>query len=53
MLFRSDVFSPAGKLTGTVALPKRTRIVGFGNGGAIYTIRSDEDELQYLQRFRG
>lgn len=48
-----DVFSPAGKLTGTVALPKRTRIVGFGNGGAIYTIRSDEDELQYLQRFRG
>lgn len=48
-----DVFSAAGRLTGTVAFPKRTRIVGFGAGGAIYTIRTDEDDLQYLQRFRG
>ena len=50
---RYDVFSPAGKLTGQVVLPKKTRVAGFGAGGAIYTIRSDEDDLLYLQRFRG
>lgn len=48
-----DVFSSAGKLTRRVALPKNTRVVGFGNAGAIYTVRTDEDDLQYLQRFRG
>lgn len=48
-----DVFSSAGKLTGQVVLPKNTRVIGFGNGGAIYTLRSDEDDLLYLQRFRG
>ncbi len=50
---RYDVFSSAGKLVRTVLLPKNTRIVGLGAGGAIYTIRLDEDDLQYLQRFRG
>ncbi len=48
-----DVFSAAGKLTGRVALPKLTRVIGFGAGGTVYTIRVDEDDLQYLQRFRG
>lgn len=50
---RYDVFSKAGILVRTVTLPKKTRIIGFGNAGAIYTIRLDEDDLQYLQRFRG
>ncbi len=50
---RYDVFSSTGKLTGQVVLPRKTRVIGFGNGGAIYTIRSDDDDLQYLQRFRG
>lgn len=50
---RYDVFSSAGKLTGQVVLPRKTRVAGFGAGGAIYTIRSDEDDLLYLQRFRG
>jgi 6-bladed beta-propeller len=50
---RYDIFSPTGKLTGQVLLPKNTRLVGFGNAGAIYTVRTDEDDLQYLQRFRG
>ncbi|MEQ1693101.1 MAG: hypothetical protein ABMA00_17560 [Gemmatimonas sp.] len=50
---RYDVFSSTGKLTGVVALPRKTRLIGFGNGGAIYTVRTDEDDLQYLQRFRG
>ena len=47
-----DVFSATGALTGQVALPPKTRVVGFGNGGAVYTIRTDSDDLQYLQRFR-
>lgn len=46
-----DVFSPAGRHTARVVLPRRTRVVGFGNG-AVYTVRSDDDDLQYLQRFR-
>ena len=50
---RYDVFSAAGKLIGSVVLPKKTRVIGFGSGGAIYTIRTDADDLQYLQRFRG
>ena len=48
-----DVFSATGKLTGKVVLPKQTRVIGFGSGGTIYTIRVDDDDLQYLQRFRG
>lgn len=48
-----DVFSATGKLTGKVVLPKQTRVIGFGAGGTVYTIRVDEDDLQYLQRFRG
>jgi hypothetical protein len=28
-------------------------VVGFGPGGVVYTVRSDEDDLQWLQRFRG
>jgi hypothetical protein len=50
---RYDVFSAAGRLTGQVVLPKKTRVIGFGAGGAVYTLRTDEDDLQYLQRFRG
>lgn len=48
-----DVFSADGRLTGRVALPAKTRVVGLGAGGAIYTVRVDDDDLQYLQRFRG
>jgi hypothetical protein len=50
---RFDVFSSSGQLTGQLLLPAKTRVVGFGAGGAIYTVRNDEDDLQYLQRFRG
>lgn len=49
---RYDVFSSAGKLVGQVLLPRDTRVVALGNAGAVYTIRTDEDDLQYLQRFR-
>jgi len=49
---RYDVFSKDGKLTGTVVFPPRTRVAALGSGGAIYTVRTDDDDLQYLQRFR-
>lgn len=50
---RYDVFAANGQLVRTVLLPKQTRVVGFGSGGAVYTVRLDDDDLQYLQRFRG
>ncbi|MGH7711860.1 MAG: hypothetical protein ACREOG_11290, partial [Gemmatimonadaceae bacterium] len=46
-----DVFDASGKLTTRVQLPKRSRVVGFGSG-TVYVTRSDEDDLQYLQRYR-
>jgi hypothetical protein len=46
-----DVFDAAGRVVGRVALPVDTRLVGFGNG-TVYLVRSDEDDLQYLQRYR-
>lgn len=50
---RYDIFSAAGRFSGQVTLPMRTRVIGFGAGGVIYTVRTDDDDLQYLQRFRG
>jgi hypothetical protein len=46
-----DVFDASGKLSARVQLPKKSRVVGFGNG-TVYVTRSDEDDLQYLQRYR-
>jgi hypothetical protein len=46
-----DVIDRAGNLALKVVFPKRTRLVGFGNG-AVYTVRLDEDDLQYLQKHR-
>jgi hypothetical protein len=46
-----DVFGADGKLLRRVAFPAKTRLVGFGDG-TIYTARSDEDDLQYLERYR-
>ena len=45
------VFDAQGKLMGTIALPPNTRLVGFGNQ-ALYAVRVDDDDLQYLQRYR-
>ncbi len=44
-----DVISPAGALVARWRLPARTRLIGVG-AGAAYTVRLDEDDLQYLQR---
>jgi hypothetical protein len=46
-----DIFDGAGKLTGLATLRPRSRVVGFGRG-AVYVVRIDEDDLQYLERYR-
>lgn len=46
-----DVFDTRGTLVQQVKLAPGTRLVGFG-ANAVYTARTDEDELQYLQRHR-
>ncbi len=46
-----DVFDARGRLVQQVKLAPGTRLVGFG-ANSIYTARTDEDELQYLQRHR-
>lgn len=46
-----DVFDGSGQLTRQVTLRPRSRVVGFGTG-AVYLVRSDEDDLQYLERYR-
>lgn len=46
-----DVIDITGKVVSRVFLPKRTRLLGFGIG-TVYLIRTDEDDLQYLQRYR-
>jgi len=46
-----DVFDASGKIIGKVALPAKSRLAGFG-ANTVYVIRLDEDDLQYLQRYR-
>lgn len=46
-----DVIDRSGKVVQKVVLPKRSRLVGFGSG-AVYTVRLDEDDLQYLQKHK-
>jgi len=46
-----DVFDATGRVIGKVALPAKSRLVGFGTG-TVYLIRLDDDDLQYLQRYR-
>jgi hypothetical protein len=46
-----DLIDRAGNLAQRVVLPKRSRLLGFGNG-VVYVARLDEDDLQYLQKHR-
>lgn len=46
-----DVFDRQGALSARYILQRDRRIVGFGNG-TVYVVRSDEDDLQYLERYR-
>lgn len=47
---RYDVLSPAGKLLYVMRFPDKVRLVGFG-AHALYAVRVDEDDLQYLRRY--
>jgi hypothetical protein len=44
-----DVIDQAGKLVARWRLPARTTLVAVGQG-VVYTVRTDEDDLRYLQR---
>jgi hypothetical protein len=46
-----DVFDRAGARVKKIALEPNSRVVGFGKG-TVYVAKSDEDDLQYLQRYR-
>ena len=46
-----DVFDAQGKLVRQVSLGKGMRVVGFG-AASVYVARTDEDDLQYLVRFK-
>ena len=46
-----DLFGARGQLTGRIALPKNTKLIGFGNG-TVYLSRKDDDDLVHLQRYR-
>lgn len=45
-----DVFDGSGRLVRKVALPRDSRVAGFGRA-SVYVVRTDEDGLEYLQRF--
>ena len=47
---RYDVFDQKGQRIGEVTLRPESRVVGFGKG-TVYVARSDEDDLQYLERY--
>ena len=46
-----DVFTRTGGLVKRASFPPATQLIGFGNAMA-YTIRLDDDDLQYLERWR-
>lgn len=48
---RYDVFDELGRVVAQVQLPANTRIAAF-DARMIYVIRTDADDLQYLQRYR-
>ncbi len=45
-----DVFDRTGALVRRVTLNPRSRVVGFGKG-TVYVARTDDDDLQWLQRY--
>jgi hypothetical protein len=46
-----DVIDATGKVVQRVALPRGSKLIGFG-AGTVYLLRIDADDLQYLQRYR-
>jgi hypothetical protein len=46
-----DIIDKSGKVVSRAILPSGTRLIGFGKRSA-YLVRTDEDDLQHLQRYR-
>ena len=46
-----DVFNQQGQPDGQVTLPRARRLAGFGPG-SIYLVRTDSDDLQWLEKYR-
>lgn len=46
-----DVFDRSGKLARQVTLRPASSVIGFGKG-TVYVVRTDDDDLQYLERYR-
>jgi hypothetical protein len=46
-----DVIDASGKVIERVLLPKKTRVIAVG-ANTLLTLRTDDDDLQYLQRFK-
>ena len=46
-----DVFNDRGELVKQVRLPAGRRLVGFGDG-VLYAVMTDEDDLEWLERYR-
>ncbi len=46
-----DVFDASGRRVRQVVLPEGRRFIGFGEG-TLYAVRVDEDDLQWLERYR-
>ena len=46
-----DVFDENGQKQGELKLPAGRQLVGFGDG-TVYLARIDEDDLQWLERYR-
>jgi hypothetical protein len=45
-----DVFDSSGRLARKVSLARGSRVVGFGRQ-SVYVVRTDEDDLEFLQKF--
>lgn len=45
-----DIFDSSGRLARKVSLAAGSRVVGFGPA-TVYVVRTDEDDLEYLQRY--
>ena len=50
-LARYDVIDSTGMVREMVTVPIKSRIVGFGVS-SVYVVRTDEDGLQWLERYR-
>ena len=46
-----DVFDASGRRVKQVVLPEGRRFIGFG-AGTLFAVRVDEDDLQWLERYR-